>query len=382
MPREGMEAIRPVRRPHEFDAATIGALAHLYRGEIYRSTIWRTRLDNTTNWAVVTLGIGIGATVALFGVVNAVLRRPLPYGEPDQLVKIWETRPRIAKGRVSWADYADWKRQAKSFDAIAAYRTGDYNLTGSGDPEQVQGASVTSGLFPLLRVAPQFGRVFTAEDDRPAGHRVVILSNGLWQRRFGGDAKLTGQAIRIDDEPFEVAGIMPSGFVFPDPKVELWVPLAMNPNSRMAGRAMHILDVVGRLRAGATLEGSRSEMRAIAVRLEQQYPRENTGHGSAVFALLDDWTGAYRTSLMLIFGAVMFVLLIACANVATLLLSRATERRKEVAIRYALGARRARVISQLLCESVILAGLGAAFGLIVAYGLTKAIVLVTPVSIP
>ena len=331
---------------------------------------------------VLTLGIGIGASVALFSVVNAVLQRPLPYGESDRLVKVWETRARVPKGRVSWADYVDWKAQAKAFDGIAAYRTGDYNLTGNGDPEQLQGASLSFGLFNLLRVSPQFGRAFTAEDDRPGVHKIVILSNGLWQRRFGADPRLIGQIIRIDDEPFEVVGIMPPGFVFPDPKIELWVPLAMNPNSRMAGRTMHILDVIGRLRTGATLDGARAEMHTVAARLEREYPRENTGHGADVFALLDDWTGAYRTSLMLIFGAVIFVLLIACANVATLLLSRATERRKEVAIRCALGARRERIISQLLSESVMLAGLGAALGLMVAYGLIKTIILVTPVPIP
>src|ERR1019366_6688740 len=203
----------------------------------------------------------------------------------------------------------------------------------------------------------------------------------LWERRFGGDPGLLGKSIRIDDAQFGVVGIMPPGFFFPNHKIELWEPLAIDPNSRMAGRTMHILDVIGRLRPGVRLEQARAEMGTLAARLEQAYPRENTGHGADVFLLLDDWTINYRTSLFLIFGAVIFVLLIACANVATLLLSRAAQRRREVAIRCALGAGRERIVCQLLVESLLRALRGAAAGLLLAHWLIKAIILVTPADI-
>jgi putative ABC transport system permease protein len=331
--------------------------------------------------AIITLGVGIGANVALFSVVDAVLLRPLPYGQPDQLVKIWEKRSRLPKGRVSWADYADWKVQNRAFDAIAAYQVGDHNLTGNGDPEQVQGASVSASLFPVLRESPQLGRSFSADDDRPGAHRVVILSHGLWERRFGSDPGLLGKSIRIDDAQFDVVGIMSPGFFFPNHKIELWEPLAVDPNSRMAGRSMHILDVIGRLRSGVRIEKARAEMGVLAARLEQAYPRDNTGHSADVFLLLDDWTSSYRTSLILIFGAVTFVLMIACANVATLLLSRATQRRREVAIRCALGAGRQRIVRQLLIESLLLALVSAALGLLLAHWLIEAIILVTPADV-
>jgi len=330
---------------------------------------------------IITLGVGIGANVALFSVIHAVLLQPLPYGQPDQLVKIWEKRARLPKGRVSWADYADWKNQSRAFEGTAAYRTGDFNLTGTGDPEQLQGASVSASLFSLLRVSPQFGRNFSADEEKPDAYQVVILSHGLWERRFGGDPGLLGKSIAIDGAQVNVVGIMPPGFFFPNRQTELWMPLAINPSSRMAGRGMHILDVIGRLRPGVRLEQARAEMGNLAARLEQAYPRENTGHGADVFFLLDEWTSSYRTSLMLIFGAVVLVLLIACANVATLLLSRAALRRTEVAIRCALGAGRVRIVSQLLVESLLLSLMGATAGLLFARWLIKAIILVTPADI-
>jgi putative ABC transport system permease protein len=331
--------------------------------------------------AVLTLGVGIGANVALFSVVDATLLRPLPYGKPDQLVRIWEKRAHLPKGRVSWADYADWKAQNSVFSAMAAYQSGDRNLTGNADPEQVQGASVSANLFSLLRVSPQFGRSFLPDDEKPGAHRVVILSHSLWERRFGSDSGLLGKSIRIDEAPFDVVGIMPADFFFPDRKVELWVPLAIDPSSRMAGRTMHILDVIGRLRPEVGIEKARANMGTVSAGLEKAYPRDNTGHSADAGLLQDDWTSSYRTSLILIFGAVTFVLMIACANVATLLLSRATERRREVAIRCALGAGRRQIIRQLFIESLLLSLVSAAAGLLLAHWLIKAIILVTPADV-
>ena len=219
--------------------------------------------------AILTLGVGIGANVALFSVVDATLLRPLPYGKPDQLVRIWEKRAHLPKGRVSWADYADWKAQNRAFGAMAAYQAGDHNLTGNADPEQVQGASVSADLFSLLRVSPQFGRSFLVDDEKPGAHRVVILSHNLWERRFGGDSGLLGKSIRIDDASFDVVGIMPPDFYFPDRKIELWVPLAIDPSSRMAGRTMHILDVIGRLRPEVGIEKARGDVGTLAALLEK-----------------------------------------------------------------------------------------------------------------
>jgi putative ABC transport system permease protein len=331
--------------------------------------------------AILTLGVGIGANVALFSVVDAALLRPLPYGKPDRLVRIWEKRARLPKNRVSWADYADWKAQNRAFSAMAAYQAGDFNLTGNAEPEQVPGASLSANLFSLLGVSPQFGRSFLADDEKPGAHRVVILSHNLWERSFGKDSGLLGKPIRIDDAPFDVVGIMPAAFFFPDRKVELWTPLAIDPSSRMAGRTMHILDVIGRLRPEVGIEKARADLSAVAASLEKAYPRDNTGHSADAAFLQDDWTSGYRTSLILIFGAVTFVLLIACANVATLPLSRATERRREIAIRCALGAGRKQIVRQLLVESLLLALVSAGAGLLLAHWLIEAIIVVTPADV-
>jgi putative ABC transport system permease protein len=303
------------------------------------------------------------------------------YGKPDQLVRVWEKRGRLPKGRVSWADFADWQAQNRAFTAIAAYQSGDHNLTGDAGPEQVQGASLSANIFSLLQVSPKFGRSFLAADEKPGAPRVVILSHNLWQRRFGADPGLLGKSIHIDDAPVDVVGIMPPEFCFPDRKIELWMPMAIAPSSRMAGRGMHILDVIGRLRPDAGIEKARVDVASLTALLEKAYPRDNTGHSADASLLQDDWTSSYLTSLILIFGAVAFVLVIACANVATLLLSRATERRREVAMRCALGAGRKQIVRQLFIESLLLALVSALAGLALAHWLVQAIILVTPASV-
>ena len=279
--------------------------------------------------AILALGLGIRANSAIFSVVNAVLLRPMPYDNPNRLVRIWEKRSDLAKSKVSMADFRDWQNQNNIFEQIAAFQSGDYNLTGINEPEQIQGAAVSANLFSVLRVQPQIGRNFLPEEEKPNSNAVVIISHGMWGRRFGSDPALVGKTISIDSRTYTVVGVMPKDLSFPDRQSELWLPLAISPNSPMAGRGMHILQTIARLKAGVSLERAKAEMDTIAFRLEKEYPRENTGHGANVFSLLDDSTGGFRSSLLIVFSAVGFVLLIACANVANLTLARAVARRKE-----------------------------------------------------
>jgi putative ABC transport system permease protein len=316
--------------------------------------------------AVLVLAIGIGANTAMFSTIEAVLLRPLPYRQPDRLTKVWEQRPTLAKGRVSPADFADWKAQARSFEQLAAYRTNDYNLLNLDEPEQIQGAAISTNLFAVLGVRPEIGREFAEAEETPGRDTFVILSHRLWVRRFAGNPAIIGRGINLDGTSVTVVGIMPATFFFPTDETELWRPLAINPNSSMAGRGMHLLEVIGRLKAGTDLSQAAAEMHTIAARLEAEYPRDNTGHGANVLGLQDDLTGSFRPSLLLLFGAVGLVLLISCANVANLLLVRANGRRREMAIRLALGATPWRIVQQLLTESMLLALLGAGLGLLFA----------------
>ncbi|HZS46905.1 MAG TPA: ABC transporter permease, partial [Blastocatellia bacterium] len=331
-----------------------------------------------TSVAVLALALGIGANTAIFSVINAVLLHPLPYSESGRLVRIWEKRSDVPKSKVSMADLRDWQNQNQVFEQIAAFQSGDYNLTGVGDPEQIQGASISANLFSVLHVKPEVGRAFTTEEEHPGSDAVAIISYGSWIRRFGSDPVLVGKTINIDNRNRTIVGIMHRDFGFPDSQTELWVPLAINPNSPMAGRGMHILQTIARLRPGITVDQAKSEMETIAFRLEKEYPRDNTGHGTAVFSLLDDITGSYRSGLLIIFCAVGLVLLIACANVANLMLARATARRGEIALRMALGAKRSRIIRQLLTESILLSAVGGVLGLALAFFCIKLLIIVSP----
>src|SRR5581483_8878741 len=331
-----------------------------------------------TSVAVLALALGIGANTAIFSVINAVLLHPLPYSESGRLVRIWEKRSDVPKSKVSMADLRDWQNQNQVFEQIAAFQSGDYNLTGVGDPEQIQGASISANLFSVLHVKPEVGRAFTTEEEHPGSDAVAIISYGSWIRRFGSDPVLVGKTINIDNRNRTIVGIMHRDFGFPDSQTELWVPLAINPNSPMAGRGMHILQTIARLRPGITVDQAKSEMETIAFRLEKEYPRDNTGHGTAVFSLLDDITGSYRSGLLIIFCAVGLVLLIACANVANLMLARATARRGEIALRMALGAKRSRIIRQLLTESILLSAVGGVLGLALAFFCINLLIIVSP----
>jgi putative ABC transport system permease protein len=338
--------------------------------------------------AVLTLGLGIGANTAIFSVVNAVLLRPLPFESPDQLVMIWQSNPQrgILQDLVSPPNLHDWQQQSHTFRQIAAFNPRGFGLTGTGEPEHLPGTFVSVELFPMLGANPLLGRNFLPDEGRPGGNRAVIISFALWQRRFGGDPNLVGKSINLNGAIYTVVGIMPAKFQFPIqgqfpiPVSELWVPLAIDPAE--VTRGDRDLFTIGRLQPGVSVEQAQAEMSTIAQRLAEQYPDSNRGLGVHIVRYHQQLTGNLRAALLILLGAVVFVLLIACANVANLMLARAATRQRELAIRAALGAGRSRLIRQLLTESVLLSLLGGAVGLALALWNFDAIVAALPAHMP
>jgi len=349
-------------------------------------TLWKS--PGFTYVAVLALALGIGANTAIFSVVNTVLLRPLPYNAPERLVWLWETSPRndIPKEVASYPNFNDWRQQNQNFEAVAAFSNTAPSLTGNdGEPERLPGAAVLGDFFTVLGIEPALGRKFLAEENEEGKHRVAILSHGLWQRRFGGDAGIVGRQIGVNGGQYTVVGVMPPNFKHPNPEarrpVEMWLPLPVSEGMRN-GRRGDFLSVIARLKPGVSIEQSRAEMTTIAARLEQQYPDTNDGWSVIVQPLHQRFTGDVRPALLMLLGAVGFLLLIACANVANLLLARSSTRLKEIAIRTALGAGRGRIVRQLLTESVVLSLLGGALGLLVAFWGIDALLALSPGNIP
>ncbi len=338
--------------------------------------------------AVLTLALGIGANTAIFSVINAVLLQPLPFEAPTALVRVWRASAEDERGECSYPDFADLRARQAVFERMAAWRGGDYTLTGRGEPINLRGVVVTADLFPLLGVAPQLGRSFTPAEDQ-AGQRAVILSHSLWQQRFNADPNVLGQSISINSRSYDVVGVMPAGFAFPVQNAEsdLWLSLATVADAEggaplITQRGSLAFGVIARLKPQVSPAQAEGALRVIVDKLSKQYPESKDFLSARIVPLHQEVVRDVRQGLWLLFGAVGCVLLIACANVATLLLARATTRRKELAIRAALGAGRGRIVRQLLTESLLLAFCGGLAGWLLARWGTAVLLALKPRGLP
>lgn len=345
----------------------------------FRSLLKR---PGATAIALGTLALGIGVNTAIFSAVDSILLRPLPFKDPGRIVSVWEQTPSlgIQQNQSAPANFFDLRNQNQVFEALGAYGPLDINLTGSGDPERLDGQVVSANVFSILGVAPALGRTFLANEDQLGQEHVVVLSDALWQRRFNRDPSIINRNIALNGETFTVVGVMPRGFFFPLRETELWVPWAMEPE-QASGRGDHYLGLVARLRPESSIERANADLAAIGQRLAVEYPRTNEGLGFIAHSLHRDYVGDLRLPMLILFGAVGLVLLIACANVANLLLAQATTRRKEIAIRLALGARRWTIVRQMLVESLLLASGGGLLGVFGAFWGVEALAKFLPESL-
>ncbi len=333
--------------------------------------------------AVFTIALGVGANTAIFTAVDRALVRPLPFRDPDRLVKLREDASHYGypANNVSPPNYLDWKAQSKVFEDMAAYRGTSFNLTGAGLPERLDGAAFTANVFSLLGVKPMLGRTFLPEEDGPDSRRTVILSHGLWLRRFASAPNVIGRTLEFDGAPFTIIGVMPPTFHFPRADVEYWVAERLDTHD-LTQRKNNYLDVIGRLRSGATVEQAQSEMSVIASRLEHAYPETNRYIGVRLRTLREEVSLRARLSLLVLLAAAGCILLIGCSNLANLLLARASSRRKELAVRTMLGAGRERLIRQILTESVLLSVGGGVAGLLLAVWTAPLLQTLVPDNLP
>jgi len=328
---------------------------------------------------VITLALGIGANTAIFSVVNAVLLRPLPYDDPERIVWLWDTQPQLATTPTSLPDFLGWKDQNRSFDHLAAFQSGNMFIdAGDGTTDTPVGLA-TPDLFSVFHVSPILGRTFTDEETLPGRFRVAVLSHSIWQKRFGSDPNVLNRTIQLNGAAYTIIGVMPAGFSYPD-RAELWRPLPIDPAKLDPGP--HYLSVVGRLKRGVTLAQAQADMSVIAARLSQQYKEKNAGHGVKLERLENVLVGDIGLALYVLLGAVGFVLLIACTNLANLMLARVGARQKEIALRTALGASRFRIVRQLLTESIMLAIGGGVVGLLLSFWAVSWVVSLSADTIP
>src|SRR2546430_6624800 len=333
--------------------------------------------------AILTLALGIGACTAIFSVVNVVLLRPIDYPQPDRIVNIRETNlPKFPEFSVSPPNYLDWEKQTKSYEYLAAYTGSRVNLTGDGEPQQLLAVKATSLYFEFFEITPAAGRFLLPEEDAQGKTHVVVLSYGFWQRVFGGGRDIVGRSIQLNGEPYQVVGVAPFGFGVAS-KVDVYIPMAFRPDeTKNDARGAHYINVGGRLKPGVTFEQAKAELAVIAAQLAKQYPDSNKGWGIFMMPIQDYTVRDVKPVLYTLLGAVGCVLLIACANLANLLLARATARSREISIRAALGAGRGRVIRQLLTESVVLAVCGGVAGVLLARWGLDALLALAPSSLP
>jgi putative ABC transport system permease protein len=330
--------------------------------------------------AIAVMALGIGATTAIFSVVNAVLLRPLPFAEPDRLVMVWERQPFGRANVIQTQNFLDWRARNRSFTEISAIYRISMNLAGDGEPVQIPGMRVTAGFFEILRVAPLLGRTIAATDDVPGAPRVTVLGYGLWQRRFGGGFDVLGKKIDLEGAPAEIIGVMPDGFAFPTTNADLYTPMRLDP--ALAARDGRNYQSVARLKPGVALAQAQLDMDAITAQTARERPQMNTKWSALVVPLMEQTVGNTRDTLIVLFGAVAFVLLIACANVSNLLLMRAAGRRREMTVRVALGAGRWRLLHQTAVESLLLAVAGGLLGFALASWCVPAVIRILPVSYP
>ena len=320
--------------------------------------------------ALLTLTLGIGANTAIFSVIRTVLLNPLPYEDPEEVVVLWEVNPEGSVEQVSIPTFHDWQDETRSVQAMAAYRQVNYTYAGSGDPRDVSSVRATPELFAVLKAGARVGRTFAADEAVVGRDHVAVLSHGFWERSLGGRDRVVGTSIELDQEPYTLIGIMAPGFEFPtSTDVELWTPLAFDPNDRHGqSRRARSLIVVGRMTPEATAEQTQQEMNVVAGRIATEYPNSNAGWGVRVVAAHEQLVSASRPALLVLMGAVAFLFLIVCANMACLLLARLSSRRREIAVRAALGAGRWELARPILAESLLLSIAGGGLGLLVAVG--------------